>query len=222
MNTNSHTQNQKKGIKTKNHITKTLESNVSIKTLQNSVEKYSMSNITNILKNETREVMKKKDIERIDNIVQSWRYKMCVKCAMICEGNSLNDLYLSSERCKNKNHAVPKRATILKGHGKLYAAVEYINATIKQQVNEFFEAEYHAKNAIKCSNRYNDNLNTCISKLGMNLLRDIKEGKKSKASSLFTLSELMVFSNKDEITADKYKNTTKPNKQNIFFKENIK
>ena len=181
-----------------------------------------MPNITNILENEKREVMTKKDIESIDNIVQSWRYKMCVKCAMICEGNSLNDLYLSLEKSKNQNHAVPKRATILKGQGKLYAAVEYINATIKQQVNDLFEAEYHAKNAIKCSNRYNDNLNTCINKLGMNLLRDIKDGKKSKACTLFTLSELMVFSNKHEITVDKYKNTTKPEKPKKNFKEKIK
>ena len=31
----------------------------------------------------------------------------------------------------------------------------------------------------------------------------------------------MVFSNKDEITRDKYKNTTKPNKQNIFLKKKL-
>merc|ERR1712083_730730 len=128
-------------------------------------------------------IMKKKDIENIDIIVQSWKYKMCVNCAILCEGNSLYDLYLSSNNCKSQKHAVQKRTPLLKGYGKLCAAVEYINATLNNKVNDLFEAEYHAKNAIKCSVRYKDNLNACIRKLATKLLRDINDFKKKKTIS---------------------------------------
>ena len=67
----------------------------------------------------------------------------------------------------------------------------------------------YAKLAIKCSNRYNDNLNTYVEKLAINLLRDINGCKKNNASSLFTLSELILFSNKDKIVVDKYENKKK-------------
>jgi len=49
------------------------------------------------------------DIENIDNIVQSWKYSMCVKCAMNCKGMSVYDLYLSSSHCHRKKHNVTKR-----------------------------------------------------------------------------------------------------------------
>ena len=135
---------------------------------------------------------------------------------MNCKGDSLYDLYLSSKICREKKHAVSKRTSSLKGYGNLCAAVEFINATIKHQVNDLFEAEYHAKNAIKCSIRYKDNLNACIRKLATNLLRDINDSKRNKASPLFTLSELILFSKKDEIVIDKYeKKQKKPKKYKI-------
>ena len=73
--------------------------------------------------------MTKLDIDHIDNIIQSWKYSMCVKCAMNCKGKSLYDLYLSSSNCHRKKHKVTNRSSLLYGYGHLKAAVEYINAT---------------------------------------------------------------------------------------------
>ena len=118
--------------------------------MKNLVHNFSNVKISNLLENETSDVLHKIDIENIDNIVHTWKFRMCVKCAIHCKGDSLYNLYLSSKNCSEKKHAVSKRTSSLKGYGKLCAAVEYINATIQCQVNDLFEAEYYAKNAIKC------------------------------------------------------------------------
>ena len=65
---------------------------------------------------------------------------MCVHCAYTCKGESLYDLCLSSNSCKDKNHKLSLRTTILKGYGKFTAAIEYINATIQIQVKSYLEA----------------------------------------------------------------------------------
>ena len=129
---------------------------------------------------------------------------MCLNCAMQCEGSSLYDLYLSSKNCKHQKHAVQKRTNRLKGYGNLYAAVECNNASIQLQVNDLLEAKYYANLAIKCSYRYKDNLNLNIRKLAMNLLKEINNSKIKISSPLFTLSELILFSNTDESSTPHY------------------
>ena len=55
------------------------------------------------------------DISNIDCIVQSWRYPMCVACAVKCNATYLHDLYLASINCQNKCHLIFNRTSILKG-----------------------------------------------------------------------------------------------------------
>ena len=137
------------------------------------------------------------EIENIDVTVLSWRYAMCIKCAMNCKGITLYDLFLSSNCCKEKHHKLSKRTCLLKGIGKFTAAVEYINATRKFNVNEYFEAKYHAKCAVQKSSQYKDNLNIHVNKLAKNLLEQINRGEsKEQSIPYFTLTELIVFSNK--------------------------
>ena len=139
--------------------------------------------------------MSSTDISNIDNIVQSWRYAMCVKCSMICKGKSLYDLFISSNACKEQNHVVSMRTSVLKGYGYLRSAVEYINATRKVSINDMFEAKYHTRNAIELSNFYNDSLNINIKKLSLNLLNNINNNSDvSKTIKFFTLSELIKLS----------------------------
>ena len=163
------------------------------------------------------------EIAHIDDVVLSWKFKMCVKCAMHCKGESLYDLSLSSKICHENNHEVSKRTHLLKGYGKLCAAVEYINASIKFKVNECFEAKYYAQHAILRSDVYNDSLNKCVKKLAMNLLYEIRNNRyrKSKKSVLFTLSELIFFSNKNGFVENVYKNS-KQNKQDLCVDNVVK
>ena len=122
---------------------------------------------------------------------------MCIKCAMLCKGETLYDLYKSSNCCRENNHPVSNRTSELKGFGRFSAAVDYINATRKINTNDIYEAKYYAQTAIKISNKFRDNLNISIKKLALNLLNEIKRGKKdSKSFTYFTLSELIIFSNK--------------------------
>ena len=144
-------------------------------------------------------IMTQLEIDNIDHIVQSWKFSMCVICANNCMAKSLYDLSLSSEMCHRKGHEVPCRTSILKGYGNLKAAVEYIYALRKYHCNEHYEARYHAQNAIKISKRFEDNLNLNIRKLGLNILEKLKTGKRNdKTFTYFTLSELIVFSNKNK------------------------
>ena len=163
------------------------------------------------------------EIAHIDDVVLSWKFKMCVKCAMHCKGESLYDLSLSSKICHENNHEVSKRTHLLKGYGKLSAAVEYINATMKFKVNECFEAKYYAQHAILRSDVYNDSLNKCVKKLAMNLLYEIRNNRyrKSKKSVLFTLSELIFFSNKNRFIENVY-NNSKQNKQDLCVDNVVK
>ena len=98
---------------------------------------------------------------------------------------------------QRKNHKLSKRTCLLKGIGKCTAAVEYINATRKFNVNEYFEAKYHAKCAVQKSSQYKDNLNIHVNKLAKNILEQINRGEsKEQSIPYFTLTELIVFSNK--------------------------
>ena len=86
----------------------------------------------------------------------------------------------------------------MKGYGKFKAAVEFINATRKLHIEEIYEARYYAQNAIQTSNKYDDNLNFCVKKLAMNILDKISTGEyNDKSLSYFTITELIVLSNKN-------------------------
>ena len=160
-------------------------------------------------------IMKQIDIENINSKVLSWRYTMCTECVIICEGKTLCDLFISSKYCQEKNHAISKRSSILKGYGNLKAAVEYINATRKTHTREFYEANYYAQNAIQISNHFNDNLNSCIKILAINMLKKISLGEyKDQSLSYFTLSELIILSNRNGYVKNIKKKTT----QNQTFK----
>ena len=75
--------------------------------------------------------------------------------------------------------------------------MDYINATRKINSNDSYEAKYYAQTAIQISNKFSDNLNISIKKLAVNLLNKIKNGENdTKSFTYFTLSELIVFSNK--------------------------
>ena len=130
-----------------------------------------------ITKKEKEHFMTRIDISNIDCIVQSWRYPMCVACAVKCNATYLHDLYLASANCQNKCHLISNRTSILKGYGNLKAAVEFINATRKLHTEEIYEARYYAQNAIRTSNKYDDNLNLCVKKLAMNILEKISTGE---------------------------------------------
>ena len=189
-----------------------------IKKSKATIDKFCGSIISDLNRNMTHT-----EIAHIDDVVLSWKFKMCVKCAMHCKGESLYDLSLSSKICHENNHEVSKRTHLLKGYGKLSAAVEYINATIKFKVNECFEAKYYAQHAILRSDVYNDSLNKCVKKLAMNLLCEIRNHRyrKSKKSVLFTLSELIFFSNKNGFVENVY-NNSKQNKQDLCVDNVVK
>ena len=179
----------KKTIKTK--ISKSIYAKTKNKKIQN--KKTDVYHVT--FKNTG--FMSSIEIENIDVTVLSWRYAMCIKCAMNCKGITLYDLFLSSNCCKEKHHKLSKRTCLLKGIGKCTAAVEYINATRKFNVNEYFEAKYHAKCAVQKSSQYKDNLNIHVNKLAKNILEQINRGEsKEQSIPYFTLTELIVFSNK--------------------------
>ena len=151
-----------------------------------------------IKKQEKEEFMTDINISNIDCVVQSWRYPMCVTCAIKCNATYYHDLYLASRNCQNKCHLISNRSSILKGYGKYKAAVEFINATRKLHTEEIFEARYYAQNAIQTSNKYDDNLNVCVKKLAMNILDKISTGEyNDKSLSYFTITELIVLSNKN-------------------------
>ena len=114
------------------------------------------------------------DILNIDCIVQSWRYPICVSCAVQCNATYLHDLFLASTNCQKKHHLISNRTSILKGYGQFKAAVEFINATRKLHTEEIYEARYYANNAIQTSNKYDDYLNLCVKKLAMNILEKNK------------------------------------------------
>ena len=148
------------------------------------------------IKKSEDEFMTHMDISNIDCIVQSWRYPMCVACAVKCNATYLHDIYLALANCQKKSHIVSKRTSILEGYGKLKAAVDFINATRKLHTEEFHEARYYAQNAIQTSSKYDDNLNLCVKKLGINILEKISTREyKDKSLSYFTLTELIILSN---------------------------
>ena len=150
------------------------------------------------IKKSEDEFMTHMDISNIDCIVQSWRYPMCVACAVKCNATYLHDLYLASANCQNKYHLISNRTSILKGYGKFKAAVEFINATRKLHIEEIYEARYYAQNAIRTSNLYDDNLNLCVKKLAMNILEKLSAGEyNDKSLAYFTLTELIILSNKN-------------------------
>ena len=156
-------------------------------------------NISLIKKKEKEECMTLIDISNIDCTVQSWRYPLCVTCAVNCNATYLHDLYLASANCQKKSHIVSKRTSILKGYGKFKAAVEFINATRKLHTEEIYEARYYSQNAIRTSNLYDDNLNLCVKKLAMNILEKLSTGEyNDKSLAYFTLTELIILSNKNE------------------------
>ena len=157
-----------------------------------------------------KQTMSSIEISNIDTIVQSWRYAMCVKCSIMCKGQSLYDLFISSSACKEKNHAISTRTSVLKGYGYLKSAVEYINATKKVSTNDIYEAKYHTRNAIEISNCYNDNLNINIKKLSLKLLKNINSNHEiSKTINFFTLSELIELSNNEKNTVKTFNKTNK-------------
>ena len=41
--------------------------------------------------------MTKEEIDNIDHIVLSWRYSMCIKCAMVCKGETFLMVYLGQK-----------------------------------------------------------------------------------------------------------------------------
>ena len=93
------------------------------KTFKNNIENHTCKNNISMEKNIDKQVMSSIDISNIDNIVQSWRYAMCVKCSVSCKGSSLYDLFISSNACKEKNHVVPMRASVLKGYFRICSRV---------------------------------------------------------------------------------------------------
>ena len=117
-----------------------------------------------IIEKEKEHFLTRIDISNVDCIVQSWRYPMCVACAVKCNATYLHDLYLASANCQNRCHLISNRTSILKGYGKFKAAVEFINATRKVNIEEIYEAKFYAQNAIRISNKYDDNLNLCEKK----------------------------------------------------------
>ena len=85
----------------------------------------------------------------------------------------------------------------MRGYGKFKAAVDFINGTRKLHTEEFHEARYYAQNAIQTSSKYDENLNLCVKKLGINILEKISTREyKDKSLSYFTLTELIILSNK--------------------------
>ena len=197
MDLNIHQKKQKNNTKIKTHRKISHETKILQKISNKTIENIYRNKKINLLKEDlANKVITRTDIVNIDKIVQSWKYPMCVKCAMNCKSVSVYDLYLSSSNCHRKKHNITNRSFLLDGYGYLKATVEYINATRKIHSNEYFDAKYYVQNAIRISNRFKDKLNVCIRKLGFNMLKKINMGKYNDNSlKYFTLSELIVFSN---------------------------
>ena len=189
---------------------------MSSKTTKIQQQKQYDKNNSFIKKRKKEEIMTHMDISNIDCIVESWRYTMCVACAVKCNASYLHDLYLASTNCQNKCHLISNRTSILKGFGKFKAAVDFINATRKVHTEEFYEARYYAQNAIQTSNKYDDNLNLCVKKLAMNILDKISIREyKHKSLAYFTLTELIILSSKSR----NIKNIKKKIYPNLKFKK---
>ena len=168
------------------------------KTKKNNLSKKQNIKKTKCLKCEMdKKICMCNEIEKIDNIVMSWRFAMCVSCACKCKGESFDDLYESSNYCNEQCHSIIHPTTSLHITGKFSAAVAYINACRMYFLKHYMDARYYLEEAILKSCAKENKVNAFVSSISTVLLSKINEmGDISKIQfpSILTLSEILATS----------------------------